>query len=247
MSRKQTVTRAKAQASAKKSQELATGEVFIRENDPKYQYWINQLRSNAPLYNRIKGLFVDSDLAYFEHKWAEYHLALEDMSAAEEDMLENAVIFKLRIDKNQQALREIQVMEQDLRRRLGGRPLQELDLDDPDDRALFMAIQQNNTAIIDINKDLKELSVNFQNIQKHLNVSREQREQKRNIGADTFLSLIKKFNDRDIRESIGKYNERMRIATEKKLREFKKSYEFLDGTTEPIILDGADFQKKDLP
>lgn len=233
---------ARGRGKSAQTKETATT-ITQREKDPKYVYWINALRQSKR-YERVKPLFVAEDLDYFEQQWAFYHLALEDMSVAEEDVLENLVIFKLRIDQNQKSLKEIQVLEQDLRTRLAGRSTTDLDLNDPNDRALFAAIQQNNTAMVDVNKDLNVLSATFQNLQKHLNVSREQREQKRNIGSDTFLGLIKKFNDRDIRKSIGEYNERMRIATDKKLNELKKPYTYMDGSIEPIILDGSDFQKE---
>jgi hypothetical protein len=215
----------------------------LKESDPKFEYWINLLRGSMR-YDRVVKMFTTEDLVYFEQQWAVYHMELDDMSAAEEDMLENLIIYKLRIDHNQKSLREAKDIETELRKSLAGRQLSELDLDDDNDRALNAAIMQNNDFIAALNKDLKELHGNFSSIQKDLNTTRAQRESKRNIGADTFMSLIKQFNDRDARKAIGEYNERMKIATIKKTKELKKPHTFMDGTVEPCFLDGADFKDK---
>lgn len=214
----------------------------LKESDPKFEYWINLLRGSMR-YGRICKMFIPEDLEYFEQQWAVYHMELDDMSAAEEDMLENLVIYKLRIDHNQRSLREGKEIEMSLRKLLSGRQLSELDLDDDSDRALNAAIMQNNDFIASLNKDLKELHSNFSSIQKDLNATRAQRESKKNIGSDTFLSLMKSFNDRDTRKAIGEYNELMKSATAKKLRELKKPHKFMDGGEEPCIIDGADYKK----
>ena len=93
-------------------------------------------------------------------------------------------------------------------------------------------------------KKIKELTDKYLLLQKSLNQTREQREAKQKVGADTFLTLVRKFKEVKEREAMGEYNELMKLATKKKEVEFKEGHEFVDKSIEPILLDGSDFVTK---
>lgn len=195
-------------------------------------------------YIKLKSIMTQQDLEYFIDRWAVYSLEFEDMNVAEEEMLENMIVYKMRIDENRKDFKDILIHEQQLREQLHGNMDSELDLENEQDRAYYELIQSNNKMKLELNKDLKDLVEKYEKIQRSMNATREQREQKTQIGSDTFLSVVKSHNDRDIRLESGKYNERMKMAIDKQLKEMKKPYVFADNEVCPIILDGEEVAKQ---
>lgn len=194
-------------------------------------------------YVRLVDELIYQDLLYFMDQWASYHLQMEDMKPAEEDTLEILITYQIRIRHNRKDYKSLQIAEERYQKELGDVLNMELDLEDEKSRFIWEAIISNNNAKKELNKEFKDLTDKHDNLLKSLNVTRQQREEQQKIGADTFLSLIKKLNDKEQREEIGKYNERMRFSTETQIKRLKEPYEFLDGNVEPIYLDGNDFKK----
>ena len=169
---------------------------------------------------------------------------MEDIAVAEEDTLELLITYQLRIDQNRRNYKQAQEKEEYFRTRMNGRDA-ELDLENENDRFMYEMIMSNNKYLQELDKNLKDLADKHNALLESLNVTRRQREERQKIGGDTFLSLIKAFNDRDRREEIGKYNERMRASTVSQKEKLRKAHTFVDGTIEPILLDGSDFINKD--
>lgn len=206
----------------------------------KIQNWLNFFKASKR-YTRLKTMFMPGELEYFGEQWAIFHTQMDDITAAEEDMLELMIMYKIRIDQNQKNLREAQIHEDMLRQKLEGRMDQELDLENDQDRFIFELMMANNRNMHEINKDLKDLVDKYEKIQKALNQTREQRESRQRIGGDTFLSLVREMNDKERRAAAGVYNERMRLATQSQERKLKNVHTFIDGGKEAILLDGADY------
>ncbi len=193
-------------------------------------------------YKKLSKLYSEYDLENFIEQWVNYHIGLEDMTNAEEDALEIMILHKIRLDANQATFNALQNRLIELDSQLSGK---ELDLENKNDLMIWEQITSINRQSTEVNKELKDLTDKYIAQQKSLNVSREQREQRQKVGADTFLKLVRDFNDRDRRAAAGKYNERMRLATEKQTQKLKRVHKFVDGSMEPILLDGADYIKKD--
>lgn len=191
-------------------------------------------------YKNLQTSLSEQDLVYFTNLWVEYQGQFEDLHPTEEDSLEILILTKLRIHENVRDTTNCLKYEEELRKKLGTRIEKELDLENEQDRFLFEHIASNNRLKQDLNKDYRELIHKFDAIQKALAGTREQREQKEHIGADTFLGLIKSFNDRDIREKAAHYNELMKKATENQKIKYNKEHKLSDGTTSKLIVSGND-------
>lgn len=195
-------------------------------------------------YKRLADELIFDDLDFFCDQWASYNHQMEDMKPAEEDTLEILITYQIRLRHNRKDYKSLQIAEERYRKELGDLFTVQLDLESEDHRNLWEMIISNNNAKKELNKEFKDLTDKHDNLLKSLNVTREQREQQQKIGADTFLSLIKRLNDKEERAEIGKYNERMKFSTETQIKKLKEDYEFLDGTIEPVYLDGDDYKSK---
>ncbi len=194
-------------------------------------------------YKKLQSAFTEEDLEYFVEQWAIYHNEFEDMTVAEEDALDVMITYKMRIHENQKILKQLIKREAMFREKLELGPNDDLDIDpdDPKQMAYCELVRSNNEQKLALNEDLKDLSTNLEKAQRSLHATREQREKAADVGADTFLTLVRSFNDRDVRQEAFKYNERMKKATEKKKNQMKEAHEFVDSIG-PIILDGADYK-----
>lgn len=198
-----------------------------------------------PRYTRLKTQMSLEDLEYYTHKWAEYHLQFEDIKPTEEDTLDTMITLQMRMDDNRRDYKAAQQQELELREKLGNRDIQELDLEKEEDRWIYefsMAISRQKA---DINKDYQMLHARYESAQKAMSATREQREAKQQIGADTFLSLVRQFKEEGVRREAGLYNERFRLAVDKKKEEFSKAHAFDDTTIEPVLMVGKKRENKD--
>jgi hypothetical protein len=195
----------------------------------------------TPRYKRLQRTLTKMDLEEFIDQWVSMQTVMEDITPAEQDSLELMIIYKLRIDDNQKSIKEANDREEEIRAQVGAR---ELNLENETDRMFFEMINSTNRFKQELNRDLKDLTDKYLALQKAMNQTREQRESKQKVGADTFLSLVRSFNDKEKRESMNKYNELMKMATQNQIKKFKQPHEFADKSQEPIILDGSDFIQK---
>lgn len=211
--------------------------------DKKFLYWIESFKL-TPTFRTIKDTMMDSDLEFFIEQWALYHVQLEDMTASEEDTLELLITLRLRLNNNQRALKQLQLQELDFQKEIDRLENSTIDVEHTEQNQLRAMIISNNKLQLELNKEYRELTDRYNDMQKLLNVTREQREQKQQVGGDTFLSLIRQFTDADRRREAGKYNELTKIAARRKLAELKMPHIFLDQTVEPIVMDGIDYLSK---
>lgn len=212
---------------------------YVETTEDKIEHWKSYLK-NSDRYKHIKKQYTDEDLDFFIEQWAVYHSELEELTPSEEDTIENLISLKIRMAHNRRHYKMSLENEEFILSHTDGN-LRELDLEKESDRELYDIMMSNNRDQQELNKEYKTLLNEFNELQKSLNVTRQQREANQKIGADTFLTLIKEMNDRDKRKTIAKHNERMRIATENQTKKLKKNYNFADGKIEPMLLDGSDF------
>lgn len=233
-----------------------TGEVFIdgrkiskeainKANIPdheKVKLWREYLETTV-LYKRLIDEFTDADLDFFAERWAEYHLQFDELRPTEESSIVKLVTLELQMSDSRKNYTKIKLEEERLMALIGGRDL--ADMEDDADRGLFEMMHSNNRLQQEITKDSRELNKNHEALLRELNATREQREQKERIGADTFINLVKILTSEDQRRKINEDNELMKMATQKKTKEFKQVHEFINGEKDRILLDGADYVKKD--
>lgn len=198
-------------------------------------------------YKKITEKFLPKDHDRLAEMWAKHQIDMPDLKTAEEDMLELLIIYTMRVEQNQKDFTDCQLEEERLRNELGtNSSIQEMDLEDESKRFIYEMITSLSGRRQEINKELQILSKNLDEIQKNLSISRQQREERQSVGRETFLSIINMLTDESARDKVGKYNELMKLAAEKKEKEFKESHKFMDGVEEPILLDGNDYVKKDV-
>ena len=213
-------------------------------DEEKYNLWRNAFKKSRK-YKQFEKELVKADLELFIEKWCEYHMQFDDLKPTEEATIEQLITLELRISDNRKAYKESQLHEDQLRELLNGKSEKDLDLQNEQDRFIFELISSNNRMRLELTKELRELQSKHETLTRALNATREQRESREKIGADTFIGLVKTITDRERRKKIGQYNEWMRMAREKELAELKKPHKFADGQVEPIILDGKDYIQKD--
>lgn len=206
-------------------------------DDEKISAWIHSL-SYSSRYRKLKEVLNHKDMDYFAEQWALYHLQLEDMTISEENSLEQMILLQVRMNDNHKQRRELQKIEEKLTKQFADK-LQNLDLTNGEDRALHEMLMSNNRQLSELNKELKELTDKYTSYQKNLNTTREQREKTMNVGGQTLLTLLKSLQSEEFRSHANKYSELVKIAVDKQEVEFTKSHMFLDGVSEPILLDGA--------
>lgn len=212
--------------------------------DQKLELWTKLFRKSNR-FKRLQKQLLPEDLEYFTELWASYCMQFDDLKPSEEEQLEILVTHKLRIHHLRQDYYDAQLHEDELKKLLKDENgnNKDLSLENEADRWIWETIESHSRVKQDLNKSLMELTKETEKYFKMLNSTREQREQKEQIGAETFTSLVISLTDQMKREEVGKYNEYMKLATQKKMQEFKQPHEFADKNIEPIIMEGIDFQK----
>ena len=214
--------------------------------DEKIAAWKQYFRSTNRFKRLSKQLTAD-DLSDFEDSWARYCVQFEDLKSSEEDQLEMLVSYKLRLDDNRKDYKDVQEAESTIRKMMVDQGLneeKELDLEVTEHQMIWEMLSSNKRLKQEVNKQFNELNGRYTTIFESLNATRVQREQFEKIGGDTFLMLVKSLNEYDKRKEVGRYNELMKLATQKQLVELKKDHKFIDNNIEPIIMDGKDYKDK---
>lgn len=190
---------------------------------------------------KIRKIYELEDFEYFCDKWGEYHLQFNDMTSTEEDALEKLIMLDLRIIYNQKDMKQCQMVQHKLQEELSNKD--ELDPENDKDLQILQTINTYNGQQVELNKQLNLLLKEYNELQKSLNATREQREDNQRIGAETFFDLMKKMQNEEVREHIGRINELVKISQAKKLAKLKEPHKYLDGTYDLPILDGADIKR----
>lgn len=212
-------------------------------DDDKRLTWAAKFKLTSR-YKKIKNALNDYEIEHFVSQWADYHVQFNDMQPSEEDMLEQLIMLQIRLDDNHRQRRQLQIYEEHLKEQFVDKLDGELDLENEDDRRLHEMLMSNSRQGIDLNKDLKDLTEKYEKFQRAFAGTREQREQNNKVGGETFMTLLRDFNKREFRIKMGKANEYMKIAQKQQAEKMRKPHKFIDGSEEPILLDGNNFIKK---
>lgn len=212
-------------------------------DDDKRVAWSAKFKLTSR-YKKIKNALNDHEVEFFINQWADYHVQFNDMQPSEEDLLEHMLMVQVRLDDNHRQRRQLQIYEEHLKAQFMDKLDKELDLENENDRRLHEMLMSNNRQLQDLNKELKDLTERYEKFQRAFAGTREQREQNNKVGGETFMTLLQEFNKREFRMKMGRANEYMKMATKQQSDKMKNIHKFVDGSEEPILLDGGDFIKK---
>jgi hypothetical protein len=199
-------------------------------------FWIRDLNASAR-GRRIKAMLTKNEWESFCEDWAGYHTQLDDLNHTEENNIEQIIMLKLRIDKNQQDYSKNLELRDTLMRESGVRDIKDLDLTNPNEAQVYEKVFAAGLRLSDLNKEYKELLEKSTKISESLNITRRQREEKGKVGADTLFSLFKKFDSKKTRSQEGRMAELMKMSMHKKTEELRNAVEFMDGEIAPQLLD----------
>ena len=212
-------------------------ETLIENKEEKDVVFWTQDLVNSARGRRIRGMLTKGEWEAFCEDWAGYHIQLEDLNHTEENNIEQIIMLKLRIDKNQSEYSKNLTLRDDLMKESGARDIKDLDLTDPNQAAVYEKVFAASMRLTDLNKEYKELLEKSTKISESLNITRKQREEKGKIGADTFFALCKKFDSRKTKTQEGRMAELMKISMHKKTQDLRNGVEFMDGEIAPQLLD----------
>ncbi len=229
---------------------LSAPDAVIEGGKVEYQaekdlsFWSNDLMNSAR-GRRIKSILTKDEWESFCEDWAGYHIQLDDLNHTEENNIEQIIMLKLRIDKNQSDYSGAVRLRDDLMKENAIRDLKDLDLTDPQQAAVYEKVFAASLRLTDLNKEYKELLEKSTKISESLNITRKQREEKGKIGADTFFALCKKFDSKKTRNQEGRMADLMRMSMTNKQNELRNGVEFMDGEIAPQLLDAETLRLMD--
>jgi len=223
---------------------LVYQESAVNVDEKNADFWVKEL-INSARGRRIKGLLTKGEWESFCQDWAGYHTQLEDLNHTEENNIEQIIMLKLRIDKNQYDYSKNLELRDSLMIENNVRDIKDLDLTDPKEAQIYEKVFSAGLRLTDLNKEYKELLEKSTKISESLNITRKQREEKGKIGADTFFALCKKFDSRKTRTQEGRMAELMKISMNKKSSELRNGIQFMDGEVAPQLLDAETIRSMD--
>ena len=141
------------------------------------------------------------------------------------------------MDKNQKDYQSSVLLRDSLMDESGIRDLKDLDLQDPEESAIYEKIYSASVRMIDLNKEYKELLDKITKMSESLNVTRRQREERGKVGAETFFMLCKEFENRSVRQKEGRKAELLRMAADNNEKKMRQSVQYMDGEIAPQLLD----------
>ena len=191
----------------------------------------------SPRGRKLKQQVSSSDWPNVVSEWCAYHMQLEDLTHTEENTIEQIIIIKIRMDRNQGDYKEASLLKDSMMADIGVDDIKDLDITDPDQAAIYEKIYSASIKMSDLNKEYRDLLDKSTKLQETLNVTRKQREEKGRVGADTFFDLCKRLESQKTREETGRMAELLRLATEKNESNLREAVEYLDGEIAPQLLD----------
>ena len=214
----------------------------VSQDDQNEEYWERKL-TNSNRGRRLRERVSNSEWPIVKDEWVAYHMQLEDITHTEENTIEQIIILKLRMDRNQKEYKESAELKAAVLEEAMVSDIKDLDLTDPEQAALYEKCYGAGIKMSDLNKEYKDLLDKATKLQEVLNVTRKQREERGKVGADTFFALCKVFENQNEREKAGRMAELLRISTEKNMEKLRGAVEYMDGEIAPQLLDKETIEK----
>lgn len=220
------------------SVEIVSTSKELNENKRK-EFFKDQLK-NSIFYDNLKQQLTDNEIEFYLAEWAALCLQFEDIVATEKrqiDELIKAEVMGNRILRNVKiAEEETENLVKEVEAYRACHDMEDEQCQERDDRLMSMIktmyIQtQTMTKDYQSNVDLRNRLLT------ELNARRKDRIDQIKKAGHTLLDVIKLLKDREVRETQGKHIELMRIAKDKKLKEWRRAHMFPDGSKDCLVLD----------
>jgi hypothetical protein len=192
---------------------------------------------SSPRGRRVKTHITLGEWPTFIDEWVEYHTQLEDLTFTEENNIEQIIILKLRMDRNQMEYKSSVELKESLMIDNQISDLKDLDLTDPEQADIYEKAYSASIRMTDLNKEYKELLDKTTKLQEILNVTRKQREEGGRVGADTFFALCKQFEDKEFRNRSIRMTELLKMSSDSNTNKLREAMEYMDGEIAPQLLD----------
>jgi hypothetical protein len=218
--------------------------VLVNQGMNEYQrkeFFKNQL-ANSLFYSTLKQQFTEDEIAYYLDEWGALCVQFEDIVATEKRQIDELI--KAEIMGNR-ILRNIRISEDELKKIIN--ELEQYRKAHPD-LATDEEKQERDDQLMSLTRILAAQSEAMgQSYQKNvdvknkildqLNARRKDRiDQIKRINT-TFIGIVEKFRERDLREKEGRHMELIRISKEAKKAEWRKPITFSDGQNDCVLLD----------
>ena len=175
-----------------------------KEDNPREFYRKEFLLSTRG--RRMQQQVSPQDWTTVVSEWCEYHIQLDDLTYTEENTIEQIIILKLRMDRNQKEYKDASMVRDTLMEENNISDIKDLDLSDSDEAALYEKIYSSSLKMIDLNKEYKENMTLDQSLKLALSAL------KKSLGSDfsldridgAFVSNSDKTLRRYTREELGK-------------------------------------------
>ena len=125
-------------------------EASVNTDEKNSDFWIKEL-VNSARGRRIKGILTKGEWESFCQDWAGYHTQLEDLNHTEENNIEQIIMLKLRIDKNQYDYSKNLELRDSLMRENNIRDIKDLDLTDPKEAQIYEKVFSAGLRLTDLN------------------------------------------------------------------------------------------------
>lgn len=203
-----------------------------------------QILHNLYLSSRgrnLKKILSPQEMIFFCEEWVKFHHQFEDLTHTEQNTIETIICLRLRMHSNQEQLSKL-AKERD---QLGPVNIATLDLDDEEQARMLHKVTAINSAMVDLNKEYRELLEKITVLYKSLNATREQREAKGRITKETFFNLCEAFKQEMVREKEGRMAELLRLAAKKNSDKLRQPIKFVDGEMSPQLIDDVTMEMTD--
>jgi len=219
-----------------RKEHVSESPVGLKSDVDKREFYKNQfILSHRG--RKLKGQVSNREWPNVVSEWCEYHVQLDDITYTEQNTIEQIIIIKLRMDRNQTDYKDASALRDSLMDDIGMDDIKDLDLTNPDEAAIYEKIYSASIKMSDLNKEYRDMLDKSTKLQETLNVTRKQREEKGRVGADTFFDLCRKLESQKARDEEGRMAELLRMATEKNSGNLREAIEYMDGEIAPQLLD----------
>jgi len=203
---------------------------------------ITELKDKLQLKHYWKELqmhFFDDELIYFEEQWTHLmHQFREDLTAAEENQVIKLITTDVLINRTLRETKKLAI-GLDKKQTL----INKLYEGEPTPDQMLMAVDMETGMEItrahlkNLTKEHNELLQKYQQLNKDLKATRDQRKKVADDGKKTWSDLIKMVEDEDIRDREGEMAAIISYAAEKSFDKMSEYHEYIDGSVDTPILN----------
>lgn len=196
--------------------------------------------TNSINYQVLKKQLTDDEIEFYIAEWGSLCVQFEDILATEKRQLEELIkseIIGNRIMSNVKLTEDyISMLQKEIEDFRSQNDLTVEENQKRDESLMFMVQKMASISSAMTNDYHKNLDVRNKLLESLNGRRRDRIEQLKKSGV-TFAGIVQALRDRETRNIQGRHMELVKMATEKKMNEFRKPIIFPDGSKSPILLD----------